>query len=135
MRNLLMIALGGAGGALLRYGIGLGIKHWTAGSHWATLTVNLVGSFVLGFLWAAYSARLPREAQNLLFVGLLGAFTTFSTFELDLHRLWTGGHVRTALVYLLVSVLGGVGMLSLGAVAGHVGHERRLQAQAGRPLE
>ena len=102
------VALGGALGALARYGISTWV--FTISSHkfpYATLAVNVLGSFLMGILFVLIieKAALPAEMRSLLMIGFLGAFTTFSTFSLDALGLWQNGHVFTALIYILATVI------------------------------
>lgn len=104
---LLYVAVGGALGAVLRYLIG----NWlsTEQMPWGTLTVNLVGSLLLGALMgaAASSEAISKEMVMFLGVGVLGAFTTLSTFSVDTINLWKDGRISTALLYAIsTSVLG-----------------------------
>lgn len=80
--NLLAVAAGGALGALMRYGVGLAFAA-RGGFPWATLLVNVSGSLAFGFLAIWLSERLPmaNELRAFLLVGVLGAFTTFSTLS------------------------------------------------------
>jgi CrcB protein len=83
VQKLLLIALAGALGTLARYGLsGLVQRGTEAGFPWGTVVVNLLGCFVFGALWAKASERLPLggEARAIVFIGFIGAFTTFSTF-------------------------------------------------------
>lgn len=104
---LLYVAVGGALGAVLRYLIG----NWlsTEQMPWGTLTVNLVGSLLLGALMgaAASNEAISKEMVMFLGVGVLGAFTTLSTFSVDTINLWKDGRISTALLYAIsTSVLG-----------------------------
>lgn len=110
-RTLLAVALGGLLGTLLRYGTGL----WLTGRYprhffLATLLVNLLGCLLIGYLHALFMARpdWPVEWRSGLMVGVLGGFTTFSSFSLDTLRLLEGGQVLLALGYLGLSVGGGL---------------------------
>lgn len=100
-----LIATGGAVGALLRYAVSGWAYRWMGtGFPWGTLSVNVLGSFVIGFLWAA-SERTPFGPRwtPFVFVGVLGAFTTFSTYALESLNLFREGEVRLALMNLLAS--------------------------------
>jgi CrcB protein len=74
---------------------------------YATLAVNVLGSFGMGLLFVVIVERaaLPAEMRSLLMVGFLGAFTTFSTFSLDALSLWQNGQLSLALVYVLATVV------------------------------
>lgn len=105
MTKLLMIAAGGAVGAVLRYGVsGLAYRLGGPGFPWGTLAVNVLGSFVIGFLWAL-SERTPFPARwsPFVFVGLIGAFTTFSTYTLESFNLFRDGELRLGLLNLVGS--------------------------------
>ena len=109
----LLVALGGAVGALLRYGTGLALPPRSADVFpWATLAVNLVGSLAIGLL-APLLAR--NDALRLLVVtGVLGGFTTFSAFSLDTLALIQAGRTGAALAYVAVSTVGGLALCALG---------------------
>ena len=120
MKVLLAVAAGGAVGAVARYltmslvGVLIG-----GGFPYATLAVNVVGSFVLGVL-VEFSALVwsPGEAlRAFLVVGVLGAFTTFSTFSLDVAVLYERGELGAAAVYIIASVILSVAGLFAGLAA------------------
>jgi CrcB protein len=102
------VAIGGALGAMARYAVSIWIFNATSHKFpYATLTVNVLGSFVMGILFVIIVERaaLPAEMRGLLMIGFLGAFTTFSTFSLDALGLWQNGHLFLALVYVLATVV------------------------------
>lgn len=108
MKTVIAIALAGALGALTRYAVG----SWI-GSHefpWSTLVINVVGSAVLGTVVGLFVRTLtvPMWIQSAIVVGFLGAFTTFSTFSLDVVRLLDTGRLGLASAYITSSVVGGV---------------------------
>lgn len=109
----LAVALGGGLGAWLRFGVGrlVGVSTFP----WSTLLVNLTGSFAMGLLagWLARGGN-GESWRLLLGVGLLGGFTTFSAFSLELVTLAQRGSLGLAAGYALVSVIGGV----VGLLAG-----------------
>ena len=116
----LMVALGGGAGALARYQLGRAMSAWLGSQMmtffpWATLAVNTIGSVLMGLLagWLVRSA--PENAAQLrllLGVGLLGGFTTFSAFSLELAMLVQRGQVALAGLYIMLSIgLGVTGML------------------------
>lgn len=111
MKLLIAIACGGALGALARHKVGaLALHHLGTGLPYGTLIVNIVGSFILGSLTGALTFRfnLPSEIQALLTVGFCGAFTTFSTFALDVAFLTERGNVMLAGFYVAISVAGAI---------------------------
>ncbi|MCX4672091.1 fluoride efflux transporter CrcB [Streptomyces sp. NBC_01381] len=106
-----VVALGGAIGASARYGASLIWPTAPDAFPWTTLLVNVVGCAVMGVfmvllteLWTAH--RLLRPFFG---TGVLGGFTTFSTYAADIERLVDGGHVRTGLAYLGLTVLAALG--------------------------
>jgi len=126
MVRIAAIAAGGALGAVLRYWVSLAV-HGLAGSAfpYGTLVVNVVGSGAMGFLFVLFLERLALggEWRALVLVGLLGAFTTFSTFSMEtLNLLEEGAHLRAALNVLLSVVL------CLGAAWVGVGLARNIGA-------
>jgi CrcB protein len=126
MKAWLAVALGGALGSVGRYWlVGQTQAWWAAGFPVGTLAVNVVGSSLMGFLyfWMAGRGFLSGWWPQLLLVGLLGGFTTFSAFSLDALALVSEGLVGRALVYVgasLLLCLGGVwlGMISARAFTG-----------------
>lgn len=114
---LLAVAAGGALGSMGRYVVGvLMARLLGAGFPWGTLTVNIVGSFVMGLLIEAAALRgvLSAEARAFVFVGVLGGFTTFSSFSLDVVTLVQRDEVWAAGAYLAATVVVGVFALVLG---------------------
>lgn len=119
----LQVALGGALGAVLRYQTGGAVARWlgpsaAAAFPWATLAVNVTGSFAMGLLAGWLARHDGAEGWRLLLgVGLLGGFTTFSAFSLELLGLIERGAPGLALAYALVSVAAGLAGLWLGVSA------------------
>jgi CrcB protein len=110
------IAVGGAIGAMGRfavtaYAFPVMANRFPAG----TLAVNVIGSFLIGvcYILIIEKGSLAPEWRNWLMAGFLGAFTTFSTFALDAVNLWQNGHGTTALVYVVISVLGSIAAVVL----------------------
>ncbi len=111
-----MVALGGAVGALARYGVAVWLSVPTGRFPFATLAVNLAGSFAIGLLGPAL---LRHDAWRLLVVtGVLGGFTTFSAFSLETLALFQAGRTGAALIYVIGSVAGGVLCAALGFALG-----------------
>ncbi|MEL7198909.1 MAG: fluoride efflux transporter CrcB [Pseudomonadota bacterium] len=115
------VAAGGAVGALARYQLGRAMTHLIgagSGFPWATLTANILGCFAMGTLfgWLARHGGASESLRLLLGVGLLGGFTTFSAFSLEVLLLTERGALGSAAAYILISVLAGVGALYAGLV-------------------
>jgi CrcB protein len=106
--NLAAIALGGSLGAVLRYGVSVGVYSWLGrGFPWGTLIVNAVGSFLMGLLAVLLVERLALapEWRAAILVGLLGSFTTFSTFSLETLTLMEQGEGTRAVANVVASVV------------------------------
>ncbi|SEN37616.1 camphor resistance protein CrcB [Sphingomonas gellani] len=117
MQALLYVMLGGAIGSGARHLVGRAMLGWLGtGFPFGTLTVNLVGGLLMGLL-AGTLARAggAGEAWRLfLAVGVLGGFTTFSSFSLDVVLMWQRGEASAAAIYLLASVTGAIAALAAG---------------------
>jgi len=112
MQAWLLVMIGGAIGAALRYGVSLLTARTTLdpGFPWATLAVNLIGGLAAGFVLGAILARGGggEIARPFLLFGLLGGFTTFSAFSAETAFLIFEGRFAMALVYVLASVIGAI---------------------------
>jgi fluoride exporter len=107
---LTVIALGGAAGSLARWGLDEAIPFTGHGFPWATFTVNVTGSLALGAVMVVIDdiAVPSRYLRPFVAVGLLGGFTTFSTYMLETRTLAAGGQDPTAALYLVASLLAGL---------------------------
>lgn len=116
--NLLWVACGGALGAMLRYGVSLWLANPQAVFPWATWSVNLFGCLCAGifFAFSQHYSVLQHEMRLFLMVGILGGFTTFSSFGLETFQLLQQGQIVLALVYALSSLILGICVLALGYV-------------------
>jgi CrcB protein len=117
MPNFLLVMIGGAIGAALRYEAGrLSLRHLDPGFPWATLIVNLAGGLLMGLLAGYMFTRTATDHALWLFVGvgLLGGFTTFSAFSFDLFAMIEQGRIAIAALYAAGSVAGALILLFLG---------------------
>lgn len=115
----LMVALGGALGAVSRYAVAKWVNgFWQAPFPMATLSINVLGSFLMGVAFVIISERIPsvESLRPFIMVGFLGAFTTFSTFSLEIVSLVNQQAWLSALSYLSLSCL--LGILALAAGVG-----------------
>ena len=115
--KLLLVMLGGSLGAASRYGVGLlAIKLWGTRFPWGTLTVNLVGCFLIGLLFAlAERARwLTPEMRLLLITGYLGALTTFSSFAMETVSAGRAGLTLLPLANIVLNNLVGLSLTCCG---------------------
>lgn len=122
MTGVLLVASGGAVGAALRHLFGIGtLKLFGSGLPFGTIGVNVLGSLLMGLLvaWLARAGGEGAQTLRLLFAtGLLGGFTTFSSYSLDIVALYERGMVGTAAAYALGSVILGVAALFAGLAMG-----------------
>lgn len=121
MMNVAYVAFGGAVGAALRYLVGVGViramgQGTLGGFPVAILTVNVIGSFLMGVFVVAAAQRGLTHLSPLVMTGLLGGFTTFSAFSLETVTLIERGQWGAAGVYVALSVIGSVGALFLGVL-------------------
>jgi fluoride exporter len=108
MRLALLATVGGAIGAALRHLVTIGFTRWLGqGFPWATITINVVGSLLMGCVVALLASRFGQSAEVRAFLatGILGGFTTFSAFSLDAYVLMTRGDTAAAMLYVAASVL------------------------------
>ncbi|AFM41597.1 camphor resistance protein CrcB [Desulfosporosinus acidiphilus SJ4] len=115
--SIIVIALGGALGALSRYGLGLWVSSkWGQGFPLGTFLINITGAFLLGFLNILFIERLTLSSLWRLGIGVgfLGAYTTFSTFSYEAIMLLEGGSILTAGLYTVLTVIIGFAAAALG---------------------
>ena len=118
MYRILIVGLGGFLGAISRYLLS-GCVHRVTGSTtfpWGTLCVNIAGCFILGFLGGLVDNReaLTPEVRAFVFIGILGAFTTFSTFSYETLALFRDGQMLAGFINVGLSVLLGLGSVFVG---------------------
>lgn len=115
--NAAAVGFFGAIGALLRYGIGRYVGGWWMSSFpLGTLGINFAGCLALGWFssWAAAQKRLPAWLRTGIGTGLIGAFTTFSTFSVETVGLVRDGLWGMAALYMMLSVIGGFALAWTG---------------------
>jgi CrcB protein len=120
MNAYLLVGLGGAIGAMLRYGAGMSLGSLANGFPASTFAVNLVGSIAMGLLIGVLAKTTPQyqnEIRLFLAVGIFGGFTTFSSFSLDAFSLLERGDYLLAALYILGSVALGIAGLAMGLFA------------------
>ena len=107
MFNVFLVAVGGAFGSVLRYLVGLLTIRWFGPSFpWGTFAVNVVGSFAIGLLSEMIARRFnaSMEVRVFLVTGILGGFTTFSSFSLDTMVLLERGAIAATVGYVLATL-------------------------------
>jgi CrcB protein len=123
LRELLLVGLGAIPGALLRWQSSVQLGPWLGGSAGADLLVNVLGSFVLGFL----AGPIPMRTGLLLLLGIgfCGSLTTFSSWMLDVVKLMEGGQPLGALLLVLVSLVMGLAAAGAGLGLSRLLYRRR----------
>jgi CrcB protein len=113
---LAVISVGGALGALARYGLGVAFPHAKGGFPWATLGVNVSGCLLIGVLMVLIAEVWPARRLIRPFVGtgILGGYTTFSTYVVDIQQLLAAGRPALAFGYLAVTVAGALAAVYAG---------------------
>ncbi len=121
MREMLLVAAGGAAGAVLRYSVNVALISRSASEFpWHTLLVNVVGAFLLGVLAAFTHDRgiLSAQYSLLLGTGLLGGFTTFSAFAYESVVLIERGQAMLGVTNIIISCVLGVSAAAVGLLVG-----------------
>jgi fluoride exporter len=114
-RALAMVALGGVLGALARYGVGLLLPHRTGALPLGALLINVLGGFLIGVIIDAVATR--PLLRPFAVTGILGGFTTFSTYTVDTEQLLATGRIATAGAYLVGTLVGALVATWLGLAA------------------
>lgn len=133
--GVVAVAAGGVVGAAVREAVEQGVTFPAGGLPAATLAINLVGAFVLGVLLEALvragdDTGARRGLRLVAGTGFCGAFTTYSTFALEADQLARHHHVGVAVLYVALTVVGGVVTAVAGMAAGAAGHRRAAAARA-----
>ncbi len=116
LRHLGLIFLAGGAGTLARYGVSSGMYALFGRSFpWGTIAVNLIGCFLFGLVWELAAVRLLIKdlSKEIILVGFMGSFTTFSTFIFDSHVLWRSGSAFGMACNLCIQIV--TGFLALRA--------------------
>lgn len=116
--QLLLVVLGGGLGSGLRFLVAQAVPSSSTSIPWPTVFVNLLGSFVLGVFVALADRAGVSTSTTLVFIGtgLCGGFTTFSAFSVETLQMLQSGHYGLAIAYVAGSILGGIGLATLGWV-------------------
>jgi len=111
IRVALAVAVGGAAGSVMRFLVASWVAgNWPRHFYLGTFAVNIIGCLLIGLLSGLFLTRtdLPLELRTGLITGVLGGFTTFSSFSLEIMKLMEGGRTPEALGYLALSIMGGL---------------------------
>ena len=114
------VAAGGVLGSLARYAVGLALPHASGSFAWSTCVVNVTGSLAMGVLvvWVLWMTAPHPWLRPFLGVGVLGGWTTFSSYALDVRAMVQTGHGLDATAYLLGSLVAGLVAVGLGVSLG-----------------
>lgn len=125
MQAYLLVGIGGGIGAMMRYAAGVLVgRTWPTSFPLGTMLINIVGSLAMGLLVGALARVLPpgqNEIRLFVAVGILGGFTTFSSFSLDAITLFERGEMGAAVLYVLLSVVLSVLALYCGLLVTRLG--------------
>lgn len=118
MKNVLLVGVGGFAGSVFRYLVALAVPFTAGGFPFATLAVNLIGSFIIGFVseLALTTAMITPEARLLLTTGFCGGLTTFSTAMYETMGLGRDGQALYAGLYVAGSLFGGLACIFTGTL-------------------
>lgn len=116
MKQVLLIALGGAFGSVSRYGIAKFVNNITGGSFpWGTMAVNFLGLFIIGFLYELFEKTvIPPEIRAFCTIGFLGGLTTFSTYGMETVNLFKNNQYISGLFNIIASNACGLVMVIAG---------------------
>lgn len=121
--HILLVALGGACGSVLRYLVGLFTIRWLGPNFpWGTITVNILGSLMIGLFAELVLRKFNASADMrvLIVTGFLGGFTTFSAFSLDFISLVERGAFASAAAYMIFSIVLSVAAVFAGLTIGRI---------------
>lgn len=133
-----LVGLGGIIGALLRYLVGLTVTtSWPTSFPLATLLINFIGCFLLGWLttYLFQLKVLPSSISTAIGTGIIGSFTTFSTFSVDSVQLITSGKWTIAFSYIFLSLVGGLVLTFIGYKLGSFQFNKSKKASSLVPIE
>lgn len=124
LRRALLVAAGGAFGSVIRYAVGLGTaERLGAAFPWGTISVNVVGAFLIGLIatLADELGAIGPDVRTLLVVGVLGGFTTWSSFSLEAWRLLDQSELSRGTLYVLASLIVSYAAATAGIALARVG--------------
>lgn len=116
MKQLLLVFIGGGAGSSLRYLLAKCLNPSTNGFPYGTLTTNIIGSLLIGFIlgWALKTNSLSANSTLILATGFCGGFTTFSAFAYENHLFLKNGDIFNFIIYTLLSLILGFSAVFIG---------------------
>ena len=120
IKNIILVAIGGAIGSVFRYLIAYSNIFPNTKMHLSTMAANLLGCFIIGFLSTYFLTKLNMQNLNLLFItGFCGGFTTFSSFALENQKMMQTNQFLDSFVYIILSVVLGIALVFVGQKVAH----------------
>ncbi len=118
MLKFFYLVLGGGLGTVFRYVLSGAVYRFSAVIFpWGTMAVNLLGSFIIGVLWELFQAGfISPNMRIFLFIGVLGGFTTFSSYSLETFNLIRDGEIKLALMNVVLSNILGIALVFIGSI-------------------
>ena len=118
MYKILLLLAGGGIGTVARYVVSdYTHKYYLGNFPLGTLAVNMLGSFIIGLLWGLFDTEnMSHSLRAFLFIGILGGFTTFSTYALDSYTMFKDGEFKLALLNIMANNVLSIGMVLLGLI-------------------
>lgn len=118
MNKIIYLVAGGAIGTVARYFVsGYAHKYMGSGFPWGTLAVNISGAFIIGLIWGLFeSVEIRSEIRIFIFIGILGGFTTFSSYALESMNLYKQGEIKMAIFNILANNFLSIALVFLGFI-------------------
>jgi CrcB protein len=120
MFNMILVLIGGSIGSVARFGLSTWVNQAMQVKSifpYGTLSVNLIGSFLAGFVWGiSTETTMKPETRIFLLAGFMGGFTTFSSYALESYNLFNNGEVNAALLNILLNNIGGLILVLAGVI-------------------
>ena len=116
MYKILLLVAGGGLGTVARYVVSdYTHKYYLGNFPLGTLAVNMLGSFIIGLLWGVFDTEnMSHHMRAFLFIGILGGFTTFSSYALDSYNMFKDGDMKLALLNVMANNVLSIGMVLVG---------------------
>jgi len=122
MYKIILLLAGGGIGTVARYIVSdYTHKYYLGNFPLGTLAVNMLGSFIIGILWGIFdSENMSHGMRVFLFIGILGGFTTFSSYALDSYNMFKDGEMKLALLNVMANNVLSIGMVLIGLMTANM---------------
>lgn len=120
MTKIVLLLAGGATGTVTRYAVsGLTHRYFDGTFPIGTLVVNLIGSFLIGLIWGLWeTSNISSNTRTFIFIGILGGFTTFSSYTMETLNLFRDGEIKLGLTNILANNIIGLLLVFIGFILG-----------------